>query len=86
MIKITYKGKTYNSLLDAGLQAIQDAALDLVKESIAPFEKEIEQEGGTVTIEVGDRSKPKYEITLKVSGISDDLKKRITAAVYSSKK
>lgn len=77
-IKITYAGRNYNSFGDA----IKDAAMDGIKESITktlqPFESEIRKSGGQIMIDIPESMK---NMKVEVKRIPEDLKERIMNAL-----
>lgn len=77
MITVTYKGKKYDSIMDATVQAIIDETTTVLKSKIEPFKKEIQEEGGRVEIIIEDLEGGYVEL----HDISPKLKEKITQAL-----
>jgi hypothetical protein len=75
-IRITVNGQEYDSIESAIDDIVTRSMLRICQEKIAPFENEIKLEGGIVDINLENNKNP----SMKISGISDDLKARIEAS------
>jgi hypothetical protein len=77
-IKITYEGKSYDSITDAFQKAAENGIKKMITDKLLPFNSEIQQANGIVEINVSDNLK---DMNIKLKNIPQDLIDRITAAL-----
>ena len=77
-LKIKYKDKKYNNLIEPVAEIMIKAVKDHFKEALKPFEKEIVEYHGIVTIDIPKDFK---NATFKITNIPDDLMNKIISTL-----
>ncbi len=77
-IKISYKGKSYNSISDAIDKALVDGIKQSISKSLKPFENEIREAGGIVTLDIAANLK---DMKIELENMPDELINKIKTAL-----
>lgn len=78
-MEVKYKGKCYDDIEDAFLAAAIDGIKETMKENLAPFEKDIQREGGNVIFEIDGECMETLGGQMRITNISEELKGKIEA-------
>lgn len=73
-LKIKYKGKEYKNLIEPVSKIMIEGVKNHFKKVLKPFEKEIEQYNGIVTINIPENFK---NANIEITNIPDNLRNRI---------
>jgi hypothetical protein len=76
-MEVKYKKKRYEDIEDALLVAAIDGIKETMKENLAPFENEIQREGGNVIIKIDGESLETLGGQMRITNISEELKTKI---------
>lgn len=77
-IKITYNGRSYNSISDALQKAVVDGIKESVTKSLRPFESEIRKAGGHVIVDIPSNMK---NMKIQFKNLPEELIDKISKAL-----
>ena len=77
--KVTYKGKPYNSLMDAFNEAVNTQVTELIQKKLAPFKDELNRAGATVRVDLDEN----YKGNIIIENVPNELKEQVEQAVRS---
>lgn len=79
-LKITYKGKSYKNFSDALEASVADGLVDVIRDRLKPFERELNAEGSIVSIDV-DKKNGEIKASVGIQNISEELKAKVLAGL-----